>query len=436
MSREVPGVIDVVVATGGASALSLNGELHHPDPGGLRLERELPVDNAGSAVLTEIEAVGARPGEGGNGEDLLGIDRTTTFTPRDPEAFVHDADGNLLRDGRWNYEWNADNRLVRMTTRADLPAAVPRLELEFVYDHAGRRVSKVVRDGAGAVVTTLRFLYHGWNLVAELAGDGAPVRSYVWGLDLSGSLQGAGGVGGLQWAEDHRTGETLAPEYDGNGNIVRWTPLAGGSGPSADLDYAPFGGELISLRSRPTIPFGFSTKYRDAETGLLYYGYRYYNPATGRWLNRDPIGEQGGENLYSFVHNNLIGTWDLLGLRGNGHHLIPEATWKSVFGDSERSMNIWKQLLDAPEEARTGLNSKDHDYTGHNEYSRRVRDILEDFKKSEMGNNASRISSDRAREMLRRVKCSPDEYIRGFNSAVHQGGKINYWNGWRIVETI
>jgi RHS repeat-associated protein len=61
-------------------------------------------------------------------------------------------------------------------------------------------------------------------------------------------------------------------------------------------------------------PFRFSTKYTDNETGLLYYGYRYYQPQTGRWLSRDPIEEQGGANLYGFVFNNPIHLVDSLGL--------------------------------------------------------------------------------------------------------------------------
>jgi len=48
-------------------------------------------------------------------------------------------------------------------------------------------------------------------------------------------------------------------------------------------------------------PFRFSTKYQDDESDLVYYGYRYYNASTGRWLSRDPIGEKGGINLYVLV---------------------------------------------------------------------------------------------------------------------------------------
>jgi len=61
-------------------------------------------------------------------------------------------------------------------------------------------------------------------------------------------------------------------------------------------------------------PFRFSTKYQDDETDLLYYGYRYYNAGTGRWVSRDPIGERGGLNLYAFVQNSPATTFDALGL--------------------------------------------------------------------------------------------------------------------------
>jgi RHS repeat-associated protein len=57
----------------------------------------------------------------------------------------------------------------------------------------------------------------------------------------------------------------------------------------------------------------FSTKYQDTETGLYYYGYRYYNPSTGRWLNRDPIGEIDSDNLYAFSLNSPGDFFDNLG---------------------------------------------------------------------------------------------------------------------------
>jgi RHS repeat-associated protein len=60
--------------------------------------------------------------------------------------------------------------------------------------------------------------------------------------------------------------------------------------------------------------FGFSTKIEDAQTGLLYYGYRYYDPVMGRWPSRDPIEENGGTNLFAMVANDPVYSFDILGL--------------------------------------------------------------------------------------------------------------------------
>jgi RHS repeat-associated protein len=72
----------------------------------------------------------------------------------------------------------------------------------------------------------------------------------------------------------------------------------------AQYEYGPFG-ELLRATGPLAQTFNhlFSTKYFDWETGLSYYGQRYYSPTPGRWPNRDPIGERGGWNLYGFCWN-------------------------------------------------------------------------------------------------------------------------------------
>ncbi|MEZ9549281.1 MULTISPECIES: RHS repeat-associated core domain-containing protein, partial [Vibrio] len=57
-------------------------------------------------------------------------------------------------------------------------------------------------------------------------------------------------------------------------------------------------------------PFGMSTKRSDFESGLVYFGYRFYMPNLGRWLNRDPLQEQGGINLYAYVDGDPLGYVD------------------------------------------------------------------------------------------------------------------------------
>ena len=83
----------------------------------------------------------------------------------------------------------------------------------------------------------------------------------------------------------------------------------------AEYEYGPFG-ELIQATGKMAKEFNilFSTKYYDWETGLYYYGYRYYSPTIGRWLSRDPIGEKGGVNLYTAYKNDPVNSVDPLGL--------------------------------------------------------------------------------------------------------------------------
>lgn len=135
------------------------------------------------------------------------------------------------------------------------------------------------------------------------------------GQDLSGTLQGAGGVGGLLSFHNASTNTSIAYTYvyDGNGNVLALVDLSTGA-IRADYEYSPFGETIRSsgpLAEENT--FRSSTKYTDDKTGLVYYGLRYYSPNTGRWLSRDPIAESGGLNLQTFVFNNPTRYFDVLG---------------------------------------------------------------------------------------------------------------------------
>jgi len=125
-------------------------------------------------------------------------------------------------------------------------------------------------------------------------------------------MQGAGGVGGLLMV-NAGSGGVHFPAYDLNGNVMGL--VFGSNGTlAAKYEYGPFGEVFCSVGDMAGVnPFQFSTKYTDTETDLVYYGYRYYSPALGRWFSRDPIEEQGGLNLYGFVNNDPVNKWDKLG---------------------------------------------------------------------------------------------------------------------------
>ena len=272
---------------------------------GTYFNHPLNVDNSDGA---SIESIHIDATEGAETD----TQSRNAFIPARTTQFRYDPDGNLLFDGRWHYKWNGENRLIEMRS-ADVKGG-RKLKLEFSYDHLGRRASKRVTetiDDQQPTATLQHFVYDGWNLVAELDATGRAFRTHLWGLDLSGTPQGAGGVGGLI-STANTTDQAAFISFDGNGNITGELECDFG-GTVATASYDPFG-NVATQTGESVSPFAFSTKFLDAETGLLYYGLRYNYPRTGIWLNRDPINESGGLNLYCFVANSTTSSIDRIGL--------------------------------------------------------------------------------------------------------------------------
>ncbi len=134
----------------------------------------------------------------------------------------------------------------------------------------------------------------------------AVVRIYSWGPEAQGV------PGTLRMIADNNS--VYFPAYDPNGNVMGLVKASDGT-VCAQYEYLPYGEQVTATGTMASSnPFRFSTKYRDNETDLYYYGYRYYSPSLGRWISRDPIDEQGGLNLYVFVNNDPVNKWDGLGL--------------------------------------------------------------------------------------------------------------------------
>src|SRR5205085_4872152 len=180
-----------------------------------------------------------------------------------------------------------------------------RKRLEFAYDFMGRRIQKKVyawdvATGSYQLRATTKFVYDDWDLIAELDGNNQLVRSYVW--DPTGLLLINDG------SNIYQVG------HDGNQNVTSLIN-AGTGAVAARYDYDPFGDTLKATGDyAANNPLKFSGQYEDKETGLIYYGLRYYNPQSGRWISRDPSQEDGGVNLYGFVGNDGINGVDYLGL--------------------------------------------------------------------------------------------------------------------------
>jgi RHS repeat-associated protein len=304
--RDVPAAVDILGIANPTTNVTVNGTAAYRK--GEYFDYALATPNASSAWYSNVIVSIAYP----PGQSVTGA----LFVAKSPEQFYYDSDGNLTNDGRWIYFWDAENRLVKLTASSSIG---PRNSLKFEYDWQGRRIHKQVWGNTNwnsTPTNDVKFLYDGWNLIAELNTQNSALRTYLWGLDLSGSLQGAGGVGGLlqvTYCGAQTTNCYVA--FDGNGNVSALSDAAS-TNILARYEYGPFG-EVIRATGpmAKANPFRFSTKYQDDETDLLYYGYRYYNATTGRWISRDPLGEVGGAHLYRFVANEPVAQTDLLGLQ-------------------------------------------------------------------------------------------------------------------------
>lgn len=250
-------------------------------------------------------------------------------------GYDYDNAGNLIKDANANgkkYIYDAENRMI------EVQDANNTLIARYTYDANGQRVKKVDLSSN----TTTRFIYGGnGKLLAEYEGESVaslsnPTKEYVYGP--SGLLATVDGTG-----TGNETIQYLTPDHlgsprvitDNNGNVV------------SRRDFHPFGEEINTdlggrfgidgYTSGDSIRQKFTGKERDKETGLDYFGARYYASIQGRWINPDkPLVDQRLEdpqswNLYNYVRNNPLRYYDEDGfevkdirLKKDGSNALPD----------------------------------------------------------------------------------------------------------------
>src|SRR5437667_1041936 len=228
-----------------------------------------------------------------------------TLTLSNTVVLLYDSNGNLTNDGIRSFSYDSENRLTTNWVASAWKS-------EFVYDGLGRR--KIERDygwvGSWSKTNELHFTYDGWLLIQVRDANNNVLVSYTRGLDLSTTLQGAGGIGGLL-ARTDGNGSTFY-HADGAGNVTAL--MDGYQNIAARYLYGPFGkltGKWGAMADANVMQF--SSMPRHANSGLSLYPFRGYDPILQRWTTRDPIEEMGGVNLYGFVVNSPPNLIDPLG---------------------------------------------------------------------------------------------------------------------------
>ena len=221
--------------------------------------------------------------------------------------------GNLVsrRNGLYeqHYVYDAENRLV--SARGTGPEG--RFEARYHYDALGRRTRKIVTTTHGT--TDTRFLWQGYRLL-QVQQESGLRSTYVYDPNEAWSP-----LARVDHLRDQSSGEIYWFNTDLNGaplevtderGAVRWSGQYGSFG---EVRHQSEGfSRLVNRTAMAHQPLRYAGQYADGETGLHYNLFRYYDPQVGRFIVQDPIGLNGGWNLYQYAPNPL-GWIDPLGLK-------------------------------------------------------------------------------------------------------------------------
>ncbi|MBS0655594.1 MAG: RHS repeat-associated core domain-containing protein, partial [Verrucomicrobia bacterium] len=217
------------------------------------------------------------------------------------QQYSYDARGNRTATGDTHYQYDGLDRLIEVSS--------PSQKTTYSYDAFDRRIEKkqyTLEASDWKLEHSERYIYTGQNEIGCVDAEGRIVQLRVLGEGLGAEIGAAVAIELENFLH--------VPIHDHRGNVVALLS------PDGDVvesyRYDAYGNEEIFSPIDSGNPWRFSSKRVDPETGLVYFGRRYYDPTIGKWLTHDPLGLKAGPNLYAYVLNNPMMSFDLYGLFG------------------------------------------------------------------------------------------------------------------------
>lgn len=264
--------------------------------------RTRTTDASGSYLSYLYDTVGGAPANVGaqqlNQIDLYNAQNIKQSTVG---TFSYDVAGNLtgksVSGTVQSLAWDANNDLRQVNSAVTSGAVTTNYSEVYDYDHEGRRITRQMLTN-GTLYSSL-YWYNGEDIHKEYGLQWvSPAAAYTHGPAQDEPLIYQSAAGSKYYHADGLGSPTLLTDAAGNLQAFK--------------RFDPWGRVIGSGGAMPT--YGFTGREPDLSTGYTYYRARYYDSALGRFLSRDPIGLQGGLNVYAYVDNNPVNNTDPDGL--------------------------------------------------------------------------------------------------------------------------
>ncbi len=277
-----------------------------PDVNGSSFSAEVPV--LGDCTNTLVVAIRDEAGNMGYATNHLWVGDFTTESS-EAQSFGYDSAGCLTNLNGVSLALDERYRLTKVDVIRPADSNLS-TSVEYEYDVLGHRVSRTTCFQQATNVQ--HYVYNGNQIVADLAEDGSLLRTYIWG----------NGIDNLLCFTDHTTSNTYYAVKDHQNTVLALADEAGTLVESYEysaygevLDVKDASGNSIENRqSSIGNRYTFQGREIDWTTGLIYFRARWYDPSSGRWISKDPIGISGGLNLYEFCGSNPVNFIDPGGL--------------------------------------------------------------------------------------------------------------------------